>query len=114
MNEQSLASLRKIEANQKEIIKQNYDALDQKEAQLTQERNELDRKAAILDNALYQELHRQVEVSVDLAIKSLPWWKRSVGRVMLRAYRFQNEMKSCVQLMIDNEIINQKSNNNQS
>jgi vacuolar-type H+-ATPase subunit I/STV1 len=74
-----------IENNQREIIQKQGMQISQKEQQLQQ----AEARFAIMKEELKsrndQETRRKVEQCVDFSIRTLPWWKRSLGKVMSKA-----------------------------
>lgn len=94
MGEKSFAELRKIAAAQQEEIKKQDEitkALNQ-QVRAAQTANEL--RLQEINRQLHLELRRTVEQTVDFALRSLPWWNRSLPAVMKRAAKMDQAIKA--------------------
>lgn len=93
----SLESLKRIEANQQKLFEQaNVD--------LENRSKELQMQALRLMGDQAERVRQQVYQSMDFAVRSLPWWKRSLANVMKLAKEYKECIDAETQRLISIEI----------
>ena len=96
-----LQHLKNIEASQADIIRKQGMQMGQKEQELKQREAGIEiRRQQIQDTQSAQD-RRDIEQSLDFAIRSLPWWNRTPSTILRRAGHFKSIIDMQVQAIVN-------------
>lgn len=93
-NEKSFAELRKIAAALEKSGQRQNEAFEMQTKQLQNAELQLEVKRKNFALSQNADVRRVVEQTVDFALRSLPWWNRSISSVMKRAALYENAIKA--------------------
>jgi hypothetical protein len=72
----SIAELKKIAANQQEVMSNQERALDVQRQQLAARQAQVEQQAQLIEDAHSREARRRVEQAIDFVLAKTPWWRR--------------------------------------
>ena len=100
-HEHSLAELRKINIGVYEQHNKLNQIIDVRKQEVDKLREQLYVEVQNFREAHAAEVRRSIEWSVEMANKSLPWWKRSIANIRDRANAFMVQVQDMVKIEVE-------------
>lgn len=104
----TMAEMKQIAKNQSETIKQQNEILANQAKDIQMKAQQLEMERIRFEASRNADIHHQVNQCVDFAIRSLPWWNRSVKSVVNRSTEYLFTIRKEVAKHVAMEVMAQK------